>query len=569
MGLVNGAIQIGRSALLAYQSALQVIGHNVTNVGSASYTRQSPVLSPYQGVVLPEGFMPGGGVTLSGLQRHVDASLENRLRIAVGDQSEALSQQQTLGRIEAVLNELSDTDLSTLIQEFFNSFATCQNMPHDVGVRGMVLTAGESLICEIQRQRTDVLSLRDELNAQLAESAKRADELATDIAALNVRITAMESPNAGGANALRDQRDALLRALGELVQIQVREQPNGGVNVYIGNALLIAGNLSRGLTSTLKTVDNEPRTVVRFADNNREVNLVGGEMAGLVEARDTYVLGHVASLNDLSRALIQEVNKVHTAGQGLKGYSQLTSAFDVLDPDVALNSSSVGLDLTPTNGSFILYVTNTQTSPPTRVATTIQVDLDGIGTDETLATLVAKLDAVANVSAAVTADNRLQLTAADGHEITFGQDSSHVLAALGVNVFFTGSNSQDLAINQDLLNDSELLAAATEHTPGDGSNAGLIAALATESLTGLSNQSITAFYNAIASDVAVQGSAALSGIESADAIVLSLSAQRESMSGVSLDEETIEMLRFERAFQAAARYTSVVNQLVAEMLSIV
>jgi len=569
MGLVNGALQIGRSALLAYQSALQVIGNNISNAGSTSYTRQTAVLSPDQGVALPEGFMPGGGVTLSGLQRHVDAALENRLRMAMGAQSEALTQQQTLGRIEAVLNELSDTDLSTLIQEFFNSFATLQNTPHDLGARSMALTAGASLISEIQRQRVDVLSLRDELNVQLADGASRANELAAEITALNVRITATESPNVGGANALRGQRDELIRELGELVQIQVREQPDGGVNVYVGNELLIAGGMNRGFTSTLETINNEPRTVVRFADNNREVNLVGGKLAGIVEARDTYVLGHVASLNDLSQALINEVNKVHSCGQGLKGYDQLTGTFDVLDPDAALNDSSAGLNLTPKNGSFIIYLTNTQTTPPSRVATTIHVDLDGIGTDDTLASLAAKLDAVDNISATVTADNRLQLTAADGHEITFGEDSSHVLAALGLNVFFTGTNSQDLAINADLLSDPSLLAAATEHADGDGSNAGFIAALATTSLTGLGNQSMTDFYNAIASNVAVQGSAASAGVESADAIVLSLSAQRESISGVSLDEETIEMLRFERAFQAAAQYTSVVNQLVEEMLSIV
>jgi len=569
MGLVNGAIQIGRSALLAYQSALQVIGNNVSNAGSTSYTRQSPALNPYQGVLLPEGFMPGGGVTLNGLRRHVDETLENRLRVALGDQSDTLVQQQALGRIEAVLNELSDTDLSTLIQEFFNSFATCQNMPQDVGVRGMVVTAGQSLVNEIQRQRVDILSLRDELNVQLIDQVERADELATDIAALNVRIIAMEGPSAGGANALRDQRDAMLRELGEIVQIQVREQPNGGANVYIGNELLLSGGMSRGFTSTLETVNNEPRAVVRFADNNREINLVGGHMAGIVAARDSYVLGHVDSLNSLSQALINEVNKVHAAGQGLKGYSQLTGAFDVLDTAVALNSSDAGLNLTPTNGSFIVYLTNTETSPPTRVATTIDIDLDGVGTDETLTSLAAKLDAVDNVTAAVTADNRLQLTAADGHEITFSEDSSHVLAALGMNVFFTGTNAADLAVNQDLVSDPELLAAATEHADGDGSNAGLIAALATTSLTGLGNQSVTEFYNTIASNVAVQGSAASAGVESADAIVLSLSAQRESISGVSLDEETIEMLRFERAFQAAARYTSVVNDLVGEMLSIV
>ena len=116
MGLVNGALQIGRSALMAYQSALQVVGNNVSNAGSASYTRQTPVLSPYVGVPLPEGFMPGGGVALSALQRNVDGALVDRLRVATGDQAGALSQQETLSRIESVLNELSDTDLSTLLE---------------------------------------------------------------------------------------------------------------------------------------------------------------------------------------------------------------------------------------------------------------------------------------------------------------------------------------------------------------------------------------------------------------------------------------------------------------------
>ena len=122
MGLVNGALQIGRSALLAYQSALQVVGNNVSNAGSATYTRQSPVLTPYVGVPLPEGFMPGGGVMLSALQRSVDSSLEDRLRVSTGDYAAATAQRDSLSRIESVLNELTDTSLSSLLGQFFNSF---------------------------------------------------------------------------------------------------------------------------------------------------------------------------------------------------------------------------------------------------------------------------------------------------------------------------------------------------------------------------------------------------------------------------------------------------------------
>ncbi|HOW72468.1 MAG TPA: flagellar hook-associated protein FlgK [Phycisphaerae bacterium] len=569
MGLVTGALQIGRSALLAYQSALQVVGNNVSNAGSANYTRQTPELSGLIGANLPEGFMAGGGVALTALRRNVDASLENRLRIATGDQAGALAEEATLSRIESVMNELSDSDLSSLLQNFFNSFSTLQNTPHDTAARGMVITAADSLIREIQRQRVDVLGMRDELNTQLQNDAEGVDLLSRQVADLNVRITALESSSKGSSGSLRDQRDDLLRQMSEIVQIQVRDQPDGSVNVYIGNELFISGGISRGMTTTLETTDNEPRVVVRFADNMREVSLIGGEMAGLVEARDGDLLGHVQALNSLSQALIHEVNKVHASGQGIRGYTDLTGAFDVSDLDAALNSAEANLDLTPQNGTFILYVTDTNTDPATRVATTIEVDLDGIGADDSLRTLAGKIDAAANVRAEATADGRLRIIADDGYEVTFGEDTSSVLAALGVNVFFTGSNSEDLSVNADLADDSSLLAAATHHAVGDGGNAASIAELASKSLSGLRGQSMTEFFNAIASDVATRSNAAQAGVKSANTIVSSLTAQRESISGVSLDEEAIAMLRFERAFQAAARYTTVVDQMIQETLAIV
>jgi len=567
MGLTNGALQIGKSALLSYQSALQIIGNNVSNAGSASYTRRSPILSPYPGSTLPEGFLVDGGVALTALKRTVDESLEDRLRVALGDQEAALVRQQTVGRIEAIQNELSDTDLSTLLQAFFNSFNELQNTPTDTAVRSMVLQAGDSVVREIQRQRTEVLTTRDELNDRIASLASRIDGLASDIAELNVQITASEGTADGQANALRDQRDELLRQLSRIVQVQVREQPDGSVNVYIGNDLFIASGMSRGMTATLETADNEPRVVLRFADNEQEVTPTGGQVAGLIEARDQVVMGYVGALNELARVLIHEVNKVHSCGQGLTGFEQVTGAFDVDDPDAPLNEA--GLGLTPTNGSFILYVTDGQASPPSRTATVIEVDLDGIGSDDTLATLAAKIDAVEGVSAEVTADHRLKLVADPDRRITFGEDSAHVLAALGINVFFVGANASDLAVNPELTANVDLLAAATQHTPGDGSNAAAMAALGTTSLADLGGQSVTDYYNALATDVAVQGAAAHAGVEASDAIVMSLSSQRESISGVNLDEEAIYMLQMQRAFQAAARFTSTVNQLMDEVMALV
>jgi flagellar hook-associated protein 1 FlgK len=163
----------------------------------------------------------------------------------------------------------------------------------------------------------------------------------------------------------------------------------------------------------------------------------------------------------------------------------------------------------------------------------------------------------------------LKLTAAEGFEFSFSEDTSNVLAALGVNTFFTGKNSQSIDVNPAVESDPFLIAAGKTDKPGDGSNASEIAKLATNRIDDLGNRSISDYYNAIVTDVAVKGSAARAGVEAADAISLSLVSQRESISGVNLDEETISLLRFERAFQGAARYTNSVDQLLQEMLGLI
>src|SRR5690606_7940442 len=149
------------------------------------------------------------------------------------------------------------------------------------------------------------------------------------------------------------------------------------------------------------------------------------------------------------------------------------------------------------------------------------------------------------------------------------QDTSDVLTALGINTFFTGAGAADIAVNDILRANLDLIAAATSSAEGDGSNAGALAALATQALPSLNGRSLTDYYNEFASRVAVTSAASKAGVEATDAIWASLSAQRESISGVSLDEETISLLRLERAFQGAARYTSTVDRLIEEMLGLV
>ena len=149
------------------------------------------------------------------------------------------------------------------------------------------------------------------------------------------------------------------------------------------------------------------------------------------------------------------------------------------DPTAALNDSAAGLAVAPSNGSFFIAVTDDATG--TVVAYQIDVDLDGLGgNDTTLASLVTDINAtVEGVTASVTTDNRLQIDADVGFAFNFGHDgqesrtdTANLLAALGVNTFFDGSTAADIQVNAFLAANAAMLAGSTANLDGDGTNAG-------------------------------------------------------------------------------------------------
>ncbi len=168
------------------------------------------------------------------------------------------------------------------------------------------------------------------------------------------------------------------------------------------------------------------------------------------------------------------------------------------------------------------------------------------------------------------------LSADKGFSFTFGHDcqearaaTSGVLSALGVNTLLSGTDAGSIAVNESVLEHSSFLAAASNFLPGDGANAGRIAALDSEILERLHGQSIPVLHNTMSSAVAVTASGVNANMDAADTILSALRAQRESISGVNLDEEAISLLKFERAFQGAARYIRVVDDLLSELVLLV
>ncbi|KPK77643.1 MAG: hypothetical protein AMJ79_02565 [Phycisphaerae bacterium SM23_30] len=547
-------------------------GNNMANAATPGYSRQEVYLAPTQYTEVIPGKYTGTGVALTEIRRQVDDALNGRIRTAVGDSASYLIQQQAMARVEATFNELTESDLSTRLNAFFQAWSALQNQPQDIATRSVVIQEGTSLTNFIRQMRSELKDIQSDLDAQVRFQVARADALAEQIADLNRQVVTAESGHAGSAAALRDQRDELLKQLSELINITTREVDGGAVQVFIGNDPLVQYSESCGLTY-VETEDPNGNQLARvvFSHNNQAVDLSGGKIHGLIAARDDQLGDIMGQVDDWAAALIFEVNKLHSLGQGLDGLTSLTSHFSLDATDVSLaDMQQTDLKWQVNNGVFNIHVTD---AAGNTVTTRIKVEIGIDATDTTLDDLATALNAVANITASVNADNRLVIQADSGFTFGFSapsnaNDATNVLAALGVNTFFGGYDGKTIAVRDDLTGNPRGLAASANGLAGNGSVAGAIAQLATEGVDSLNGLNLADNFNSMIGRIAADARASQDNYLAADVVVQTLQAERQSISGVSVDEEAIKMIIFQRAFQGAARYVALIDEMLQEVIAL-
>lgn len=567
MGLLD-SLNMGANAMLTHQAALQVTGHNIANVATPGYTRQEAVLSSVGSTNLAARIRGGNGVTLDRVRQIVDQSLQERLRDAQSQMTRYRTANEALAQVEQLMNEMTDNDISSAMVELFNSFSALGQQADSDTLRGGVLTDARTLVRRFQDLSVGLQDLRDQFTGQLEDAVVEAGQLADQIAEMNQKVVTAE---AGGKTAadLRDKREQLISKLSELVTVTVREDDAGNANVFIGSEPLVTENISRGLAMVDGvTSDGETHKMVAFDDNDGRVELLGGTLMGLQETRDGELVEIVQRLDTLAGQLIWQVNRQHSQGTGLTGVTEVIGTYAVDDPDAALNSADAGLTFPPSNGSFLLHVSSGPADNPSTRTVKIDVPLTGGAGDMTLNDLIGALNAVEGVNASVGASGRLELsTDSRDVKLSFTEDSSGVLASLGINTFFDGYSASTIRLNDVVANDRGRIAAGTTGLPGDGSNALTLGNLGDQPIAGLGGgASLLEYQQQLTADTAAWAAAARDTAEANEVVYEGVLAQRESLSGVSLDDEAVNLMRHQRAFQGAARFISIVDQMLDEVI---
>jgi len=574
---LTSALQIGRSALNASQIGIQITGNNLANAATPGYSRQIAVLSPSRGQNLGP-YVVGRGVDLTGVRRQVDEALNERLRSSIADQKSAETKFGVLTQLETVIGELSGGALSDELLGFFNTWSDATNL---LQAEGVIVEQGDALAQFISSLRVELSRLRNQVEDQIDARVREANAKLDEVATLNREIAAVELQGAG-ANDLRDRRDVLLEELSGFMDVTLVE--SGTVaDVLVGSIPVVLGGTNRGLTLERVAEGDRVTAKVRVGADGSELDIRGGEIGGLLESRDGSIDETIDRLDNLAVQLIFEVNRLHSTGTNAGGKTSESSTLPIPidDRDLSLNNplnaTFASLPFSVSNGGFLVNVENRITGATNQVR--IDVDLDGIaadgtagfGDDTSAADIVAALDAVPGINASFDVEGRVRISAEPGFGFNFEDDSSGALAVLGVGAFFTGTGSSDIAVREDLIRDPTGLSVGRVE---DGSfiengTALELVNLQETGLAALNNRSFLESWTDASYAVAV----AASGAETqaaGDALVReNLIAQRAGISGVSTDEESINLITFQRQYQGAARLISVADELMQTLLSVI
>ncbi|MCF8061396.1 MAG: flagellar hook-associated protein FlgK [Deltaproteobacteria bacterium] len=568
IGLV---LSVAKDALLTHQYAMDVVSHNIANVSTDGFSRQTAVIEsktpgPYG------GFIFGRGAELQDIKRQVDTFVETSLRGRTSDHTAMKEMETYLSVLEGVFDENSGRSINSQFDAFWGAWHDLSNNPSGSAERTVVFESGALLSQSFQDIRNDLDQFDQEINLSLDAGVQEINQMTSQIATLNQQIISLEIT--GRANDLRDQRDTLIRGLAEYIDINVFEDNEGHFTVTTG----------RGYTLVSKTDNYElsfESGEVRWEGSSGSVNITdtiaGGKTGGWLGVRDEIIPKYKSEFDELAETVIWEVNKLHGNGVGLEGMNSATGTYDGADTGASIEASGLDFADKVQNGQFTLWVYE----PDGTVRASADVTIGDV-TSDTLEDVRTQLDGLGGVTAAFTTDNRLQLTIGGGATFAFSDDSSGVLAALGINTFFSGNDAQSIAMNEALNANKDLIAAGRvdgsgSFYAGDNSNALDLAALrdtavemdryAYDGGSSSGSDTLQGYYSYLVGSVGIKSASVRREMEYNEVVVNQLTQKRDNLSAVSLDEEMTNLIKYQHAYAAAAKLVSTADEMLQTLLA--
>ncbi|MBB3110496.1 flagellar hook-associated protein 1 FlgK [Paenibacillus phyllosphaerae] len=504
-------LETARRSLFAQQAALNTTGHNIANANTEGYSRQTVNLSasrPMEAFGLQRSTAAGQigtGVEYDSITRIREKFLDDQYRNETKTLGSYEVQQDVLSKLEQIMNEPSDTGIRTVMSNFYDAWSDLSKNPESADGRKIVREQALALVDTFNQTAKQLNDLKNDLTENVSIRMDEANGILNTIGELNLSIQKIESLG-NDANDLRDQRDLLTDKLSKIMNVNV-ENLSSGYRISMGSVELVSGTTVTPLTS--ETV----ATAYAGGDLN------SGEMYGMIVSRDNYVEGYMKDLDNLVNTIANgDVQVTIPKGSVLPDGTTLNGVTYTGDSRTLTNDLSVTVK--GINGLLQLGYSSANGD----VGVPLFTNLDGTTEGITALSMHVNPDIESNA-------NRL----ATSMRVTFGTDGETVVG---------GNNSMAVLMSQ--LRDGQFNF-GTETDPDQNT--------------------ADAFLRSVVGQLGVQSEEITRKLTNQQSLVNQVESNRQSVSGVSLDEEMSNLIKYQHAYNAAARNMTMIDEMLDKVIN--
>ncbi len=610
-------LNTGVNGMSASRAALSTTSHNISNVNSDYYTRQRITVGANYTKEGPLNI--GLGVEVHNVVRLHDEFVYKRLKTSSGNLSYTSFTKKTLEEVGQYFPDLQDVGIKKNLSDYYDAWNNFAANPKEGSQKTNVISITQTMTNNLQNTRSRVREVQKTLNDQIKMNIDEVNKIGQQIANINHEITKVEIVHPTVANDLRDQRDELELTLSKLLNISVFKGDmlsNSKINTNVADrgkdySLSIAGvNLVDGRTFTPLKISNakNPASMYHiYSERKDEIKIditeqiTGGKIGAMLDLRgrdldvdskegyprDGILQGYIDNLDLFAKTLIVNTNNIYASSPQKQMVSLPNEG---LTKDIAL----MGHDKFIQKGDFEVVVYNADGQEVAKKTININASttMDDTSFGNSIVSDFNKStddngdnDATNDVDDYFTANFKydtvdkagvLEFIPSNkkGYTIAIRDNGTNIAGVLGMSGFFAGNSSKNIEVQRDLLENPGKLQAFDAPVSGNNAMANAMVELQYEKVDfykgygDSDKETMEGFYRLLTS--IISNDAEQTGLrnETNLAIHRTVTEEFQTVSGVNLDEELADLMKFQTAYSSNAKILTTIDKMLDTLLSI-
>ena len=624
MPSIYNTLNIGYTGLSAAQIGIDTTGHNIANAEVDGYTRQRVVASAATPISSKPGQV-GNGVAVTNIKRVFDNFVFDRYSAISADKQYSDFAEKTLNELSTYFPEVDGVGIKSDLQGYYNMWQTFADNPNTDAIKIALAKQTETLTKHIAQTHSQVLGLQKQINSELAVNIKEVNDLAKQLAKLNISIDTAESAGKYSANDLRDQRSNIEKTLSKLIgaevssgQLESNTQQDasvtktGSYTLSVNGFNIVDGNTTHPIKVSKDGNQNGFYKISYERQDGRlipmEEKITKGQIGAILDLRggtidstsgvpvDGILQKSVAEIDAFAKGLIETTNNLYATSHSDKMVSNSTT----LNPSNSLVHLS-SLNINPGSFDVVAYdidgnvaasrtinINDATTMTGAKDSNSIQGQMLANKDDNSDGNANNDIDNMINFNWATPADgeNALELTLdsnfkakgysfaiKDNYTDTTFASGTNFAGALGLGRFFDGNSASNIDLNFSLKQNPTNIAAGTTPITGDNSVALDMVQHQFESYDfkvsdQAYNTTANGMFDTIATDVGIANSAAVTKNETVTTQFKAIETEYSSVSQVNIDEEMTNLIKYQTSYGAAAKLITTIDQMMQTLLGI-